>query len=77
MKKLSLSVDEATFKFESSVIPYGEKTTCASVIAVGTFESSVIPYGEKTLIWQEERNGKFESSVIPYGEKFNICTKTL
>ena len=34
--------------FESSVIPYGEKTQKIHVYSDNKFESSVIPYGEKT-----------------------------
>ena len=34
--------------FESSVIPYGEKTGDKIYCVEVEFESSVIPYGEKT-----------------------------
>ena len=37
-------------RFESSVIPYGEKTEPCGVSEYAVFESSVIPYGEKTLV---------------------------
>ena len=36
-------------EFESSVIPYGEKTMIINIHAGHKFESSVIPYGEKTI----------------------------
>ena len=55
--------------FESSVIPYGEKTMEWRRCAHNPFESSVIPYGEKTVLILHLQPYLFESSVIPYGEK--------
>ena len=66
---------ETDSKFESRVIPYGEKTPCSSVTIEPRFESRVIPYGEKTLREIDRLKEMFESSVILYGENSTFAPK--
>ena len=56
-------------RFESSVIPYGSKTSAHAKTSSASFESSVIPYGSKTGKRYRCNKIRFESSVIPYGSK--------
>ena len=53
--------------FESSVISYGNQTSCLRVEKTWLFESSVISYGNQTSCLRVEKTWLFESSVISYG----------
>ena len=48
--KLKAMRQITAYQFESSVIPYGSKTSGGLPMQILQFESSVIPYGSKTLI---------------------------
>ena len=53
--------------FESSVISYGNQTSCLRVEKTWLFESSVISYGNQTKNQDDLILRMFESSVISYG----------